>query len=104
MDTRSGRIYDGNELLDVLKDYRPGLFEQLFAESQAEREEAVERARQIEAGAIDSNPKVEELLDGLQSGRVVPVSETVVQKVRLGERELNRRERRRQARSKRPPR
>jgi hypothetical protein len=60
-----------------------------------------------ETGRIYSPEQHRQLLEGvgterevsdLLAGRIVPVSKTVAQKVRLGERELNRRQRRARAR------
>ncbi len=64
---------------------------------------------QLAAGRIYEAPEISrmeygellKLRDGIAAGIIVPVSEEVVQKVRLGERELARRKRRQQRDSRR---
>lgn len=76
MDTSTGRIYE------------PAEFEQLRQDAQYLADD--------DLAALQADRRAE--LEALTAGRIVPVSDQVVQKVRLGERELNRRERRARAR------
>jgi len=70
-------------------------------------EEVTEAQRKLEAACDQEKlaemyaaiePREKRLVDSINTDRLVMVSNEVAQKVKLGERELNRRERRRRAR------
>jgi hypothetical protein len=95
MHTQTGRIYESDELArrlersevepvdDDLREYKERL-----------RQELLDHPREV---FPDPDSHQAEFEAALSRGQIVPVSEQVAQQVRLGQRELKRRERRRKA-------